>query len=148
MVLWGVRKKVGKWLGGLGNMIERQDKIELDIQEIKKDIENMKKDNVKDKVSFADLLKKDIAKEPLDRDKGLEEVVSGHNAEREFQVQLNEAMERDKRRNNLVIMGAVDDTVDQTQELISGILEVLLQDSVEFTLLGLVTRWMELKYDR
>jgi len=27
---------VGKWLGGLANMIERQDMIELDIQEIKK----------------------------------------------------------------------------------------------------------------
>jgi len=39
-------------------MIERQDKIELDIQEIKKYIENMKKDNVKDRVNFADILKK------------------------------------------------------------------------------------------
>jgi len=44
--------------------------IELDIQEIKKDIEDMKKDNVKDKVSFSDILKKDISKELLDRDKG------------------------------------------------------------------------------
>jgi len=49
---------MGKWLHGLGNMIERQDKIELDIQEIKKYIENMKKDNVKDRVNFADILKK------------------------------------------------------------------------------------------
>jgi len=31
---------------------------------------------------------------------------------------LNEAIERDKRRNNLVIMGAVEDTVDQTKELL------------------------------
>jgi len=57
--------------------------IELDIQEIKKDIEDMKKDNVKDKVSFSDILKKDISKELLDRDKGLGECMSGRNAERE-----------------------------------------------------------------
>jgi len=42
----------------------------------------MKKDNVKDKVSFADILKKNIAKELPDRDKELGEGVSGHNAER------------------------------------------------------------------
>jgi len=51
---------------------------------------------------------------------------------------LNEAMERDKRKNNLVINGAVDDTVDQTKKLINSMLEILLQDSVEFTVLGQV----------
>jgi len=74
----------------------------------------------------------------LDRDKGLRECVSERNAEREFKVQLNEAMERHKRRTNLVIMGAVEDTVDQTKELIGSMLKVLLQDDVEFTVLGRV----------
>jgi len=64
--------------------------------------------------------------------------MSGHDLEREFQVQLNEAMEGDKRRKTLVIVGTVEDTLDQTKELIISILEVLLQDSVEFTLLGRV----------
>jgi len=96
----------------------------------------MKKDNIKDKVSFADILKKDIAKELLDRDKVVGASVRGHNVERQFQVQLNEALERDKRRTDLVIMAAVEDTVDQTKELISSMFEVLLQDSVEFNVLG------------
>jgi len=82
------------WLGNYER--ERQDKIELDIQDIKKDIRNMKKDNVKDKISFEDILKNDIAKELLDRHKRFGESVSGNNAERKFQVQLNEAMEREK----------------------------------------------------
>ena len=123
---------------GWGGLKERQDKMEHDIEEIKKEIDEIRRSKVVDKVSFAEALKKDIAQEILDRDKGSGEAGSVK-VDREFQVQLNEAMERDKRRKNVVIMGLVeDDNLVKTQGFISKMLEGLAKEEVGFEVLGRV----------
>ena len=63
--------KVDKLLKNMGGVIERQDKMEEDIKTLRKEMDDMRQEKVKDKVTFADILKKDIAQELLDRDKGI-----------------------------------------------------------------------------
>ena len=130
---------VGKLLEGMGGMKERQDKLEADMEEIKRELGEIRKDMGKEKISFAEALKKNLSQEQLDKDNGKQEGVSSRAEEREFQMQLNEAMERDKRRKNLVVMGVPEQNEEQTVEFIKDLLAVVMkEDEVEFEFRGRV----------
>jgi PHD-finger len=76
-------EEVGKLLGGLRGLGERQDKMEAEMVEIRKELEGMKKEIGKEKFDFAGALKKNLTQEEIDRDKGRPEAVSGRAAERD-----------------------------------------------------------------
>ena len=92
---------VGEILLGLRSLKERQDKTEGILEEIRKEITDMRKEMGKNKVSFAEIVKEQLTQEQLDRDKGRREGVKTRAEEREFQIQLNKASEREKRRRIL-----------------------------------------------
>jgi hypothetical protein len=131
---------VGKFLGGLGGLGERQDKMEAEMVEIRKELEGMKKEIGKEQLNFSGALKKNLTQEEIDRDKGKPETVSGRAAERDFQMQVTEAMERDKRRKNIMIMGVPEQDEEKTKEFVKVLLDDLLKEEVEHTVIGRVGR--------
>jgi polyribonucleotide nucleotidyltransferase len=57
-----------------------------------------------------------------------------------FQMQVTEAMERDKRRKNIMIMGVPEQDEEKTKEFVKVLLDDLLKEEVEHTVVGRVGR--------
>lgn len=130
---------VGKLLEGMGGMKDRQDKLEADVEEIKKELGEMRKEREemgKEKISFAEILKRQMTEEQIAKDKGKIEGGNTRAEEREFQLHLTEALERDKKRKNLVIMGIPEQDDARTKETIKDIFTVLGIDSADFEFEG------------
>ena len=82
---------------------------------VKKDVGEVGKNVEEQKAKYDEVLKIGLSKEQLEADpkKVMEEK---RKEEREIQMQMAEAMERDKRRNNLIIMGLVEERNEHETE--------------------------------
>jgi hypothetical protein len=119
-------------------LVEKHGKMEEELKEVRKELEEIRKGGiVKEGMNFAGALKSNLTQEQLEKDKG---TIGGGNsraAEREFKVQLTEAMERDKRRKNLVLMGIPEQDEGNTEEYVKELLmEITKEEDVVFTVLG------------
>jgi hypothetical protein len=106
---------------------ERQDKVEAEFEGVRKEVVEVGKDLKEQKGKYSEALKKGLNQEQVEADKGRKEVGNSANQEREFQMHLAEAMERDKRKSNLVIMGMKEEMGEQeANQFITTMLSKLL----------------------
>ena len=86
--------------------LDRQVKVQAELEGVKKEVVEVGKDISEQKAKYLEVIRQGLSKEQLEADKGI--AANKDNAmkqDREFQVRLTEAMERDKRKNNVVVMG-------------------------------------------
>lgn len=119
---------VCKLLGNIAAVFERQDKFEADIVEIRKDLQVLKDGAQCIKASFADKLKVGVLQDGGQCSSNAGSNVEERHKDREFQAQINEAMERDKRKKNLVLMGVPEDVKDEgLTAFIEGMFGVMVE---------------------
>ena len=116
-----------------------QERFQAEVDGVKKEVGEVGKDVKEHKQQFSEIAKKGLTVEQLAADPGrMMAETNTRNQERDFQVKLTEAMERDKRKNNLVIMGIDESKNEQeTKEFVEEIFSKLLEhDMVEYEVKG------------
>jgi hypothetical protein len=108
-------------------MKDRQETLEAEVEGVKKEVVEVAKDN---KTKYSEIVKHGLTVEQVNADRGGYSGVENIQAQdREFQVRLTEAMERDKRKNNVVIMGINEDlSEDETRDFIDDMLAKLMDN--------------------
>jgi hypothetical protein len=124
----------------LKGLTEKQGKMEIEVAEVKKtmeqvkegavsqDFEEVKKEVVKLRLDGEDMSKKwsDILKEKSEENKDRVIPVRSLAENREIQVKVTEAMEREKRRNNLVILGMKETDNDEYKDDVEELIKELM----------------------
>ena len=119
------------------NELEKQ--VQAELTGVKKDVGEVGKNVESQKARYDEVLKIGISKEKLEADpkRAMEE---RRKEEREMQMQMVEVMERDKRRNNLIVMGIEENKTEQEVEdkIREMIAEVTDKERVEMVIKGRV----------
>ena len=114
---------------GKQELKNRMDSFEAEVEGAKKEVDHVGK-GVEEKImKYVEAAKQGLTKEQLDKDKGIEvQVIDSIKEDREFQLRLTEAMERDKRKNNVVIMGLSENMTEQeTNEFIEEMFTTMME---------------------
>ena len=144
----GCNGKVCELLKGIGGIKEKQELLERDIEEIKKELINIRGGMISNSVKKEELMvevRKEIAEGAQAFAEGNKEMKTEAGRkkedEREVQIQVNEMLERDKSKLNLVIMGVSEDETEGEgdEEKVQKMLDELLErERVKYSLIGRV----------
>ena len=129
--------EASKMLKSLVNLKGKQEKMEEELELVKADIAGLKTEM--SKRSFAAVLvdgasvsQGEVRNEvgPV----GVRQEQERRSAERELQLQVNEAIERDKRKTKLIIMGIAEEENDDTnsKDKIEKLIQVLVGEMIEY----------------
>lgn len=135
-------KDTNKKIGERGVEIEERKKVEL--ESVWNEIELIKKEGNETKISFAEIMKEE--KRLADKEQaGITSMNVGINkggGERQLQMEMAEAIERDKRRNKLVMMGIPESNCEvRENDIVREVLDCLVGETkVEFENLGRIGR--------
>lgn len=111
-------KVVSKFLKGMFEIQERQNKIEEDMKQVLKELAEIKGSTAgNNNMTFAQIMKEESQLATCSEG-------SRHIIDRNMQIQITEAMERDKRKNNLVLMG-----IPEQKEDLVGYIEEIIKES-------------------
>lgn len=110
-------------------LTDRQDRMTADILQMKREIEEIKMSMQKKVVSFAEI----VGKENMFK---MADVVGGSGGlgagDRKFQMQFTEAMDIEKRKCNVILLGVEEgDNLETEKELVNRVLSTLGVDSSE-----------------
>ena len=110
--------------------------FQAEVEGVKKEVGDVGKEMKEQKQQFSEIAKKGLTKEQLEADPGkMMAETNTRNQERDFQVKLTEPMERDKRKNNLVIMGIDESKSEQeTKVFVEEIFSKLLDNGIVISL--------------
>ena len=120
---------------------ELEEQVTTELVGVKKDVGEVGKNVENQKARYDEVIKIGLSKEKIEADQG-KVMEEKRREEREMQMQMVEVMERDKRRNNLIVMGIEEGKSDQEVEgKIKEIIAVVMdKEAVEMMIKGRIGR--------
>jgi hypothetical protein len=132
-------KGMKDWILEMRGMKERQGKVEKDLEGLKKVVEEIRNEIKEAKVESGEertkLWSELVARQTVEKREvvvggamsGGEVITRNVSASREIQGTVTEAMEREKRKSNLVIMGIKETTGDEYKEEVENLVKDLME---------------------